>query len=264
LTAESSGERSARSAAARGTPGVALVTGGTGGIGTEVCKRLSNDGNRVVATYIPAEEELAREWREARRDEGYDLEIVACDVTSFESCAAMARHVGHRMGPVTVLVNAAGITRDKTLAKMDPGQWHAVLATNLHGVFNVTRNVIEGMRERRFGRIISISSVNGETGQFGQTNYAAAKAGILGFTRALAREVAQRGITVNAVAPGYVDTAMVHAMPEHALAEVMSQIPVGRLARAEEIARVVAFLAHEESGYITGATLDVNGGIYMA
>jgi acetoacetyl-CoA reductase len=241
----------------------ALVTGGTGGIGTAICQRLAADGQRVVATYLPAEAERARCWQDERRAEGYAVALAACDVASFESCARMARAVASRVGPVDVLVNCAGITRDKTLAKMEPGQWQAVLATNLDGAFNVTRQFVGGMAERGFGRVISISSVNGQRGQFGQTNYAAAKAGLFGFTRALAREVAGHGVTVNTVSPGYVHTGMVEAIPAEIRERIIRQIPVGRLARPPEVARAVAFLAAEEAGYITGSDIAVNGGLFM-
>jgi acetoacetyl-CoA reductase len=242
---------------------IALVTGGTGGIGTAICTRLAADGHRVVATYPPAEAERARCWQLERRAEGYELALAECDVASFASCARMAGAVAAAVGPVDVLVNCAGITRDKTLAKMEPGQWRAVLATNLDGAFNVTRQFVGGMAERGFGRVISIASVNGQRGQFGQTNYAAAKAGLFGFTRALAREVAGQGVTVNTVSPGYVQTGMVEAIPAEIRERIVRQIPVGRLARPPEVARAVAFLAAEEAGYITGANIAVNGGLFL-
>jgi acetoacetyl-CoA reductase len=245
------------------TSRAALVTGGIGGIGTEVCRRLAAAGHRVVATHIPAERELAAAWQRERCAEGREIQLAECDVASFENCIRMAAEVRQRVGAVEILVNCAGITRDKTLAKMDPTQWHAVLDTNLNGVFNVTRQFIEGMAERGFGRIVSISSVNGQKGQFGQTNYSASKAGLYGFTRALAREVAERGITVNTVSPGYVDTRMVAAMRADVREAIIRQIPVGRLAQPDEIARAVLFLVAEESGYITGVDLPVNGGLFM-
>jgi acetoacetyl-CoA reductase len=248
---------------APGRPRNALVTGGIGGIGTAVCKRLAAAGHRVVATHVAPEREAAVAWQRERCAEGQDIAVVECDVASFEHCVRMAEEVRARVGVVEVLVNCAGITRDKTLAKMDPTQWRAVLDTNLNGVFNVTRQFIDGMVERGFGRIVSISSVNGQKGQFGQTNYSASKAGLYGFTRALAREVAGNGITVNTVSPGYVDTNMVAAVPAEIREAIIQKIPVGRLAQANEIAWAVAFLVAEESGYITGANLPVNGGLFM-
>jgi acetoacetyl-CoA reductase len=242
---------------------VALVTGGIGGIGTEICRRLADAGHRVVATHVTAERELAATWQRERCAEGREIELVECDVAAFEDCVRMAAEVRARVGVVEILVNCAGITRDKTLVKMDPTHWRAVLDTNLSGAFNVTRQFIDGMAERGFGRIVSISSVNGQKGQFGQTNYSASKAGLFGFTRALAREVAGNGITVNTVSPGYVDTSMVAAVPAEIRAAIISKIPVGRLAQAHEIAWAVAFLVAEESGYITGANLPVNGGLFM-
>ena len=242
---------------------LALVTGGTGGIGTEICRQLASVGHRVVATYLAWEWELAQAWRRERGAEGLDIGLVECDVASFESCVTMARLVQTELGAVEILVNCAGITRDKTLAKMEPAQWDAVLDTNLNGAFNVTRQLINGMIERRFGRIVCISSVNGQKGQFGQTNYSAAKAGLYGFTRALAREAAAEGITVNTVSPGYVDTSMVGAMKQEVREAIVKQIPVGRLAEPREIAWAVGFLVAEESGYITGADLPVNGGLFM-
>jgi acetoacetyl-CoA reductase len=242
---------------------LALVTGGTGGIGTEICRQLAASGHRVVTTYLAAEEELARAWLDERRAEGQQPDAVECDVASFESCARMAEQVRARLGTVEILVNSAGITRDKTLVKMEPAQWAAVLDTNLNGAFNVTRQLIDGMIEHRFGRIVCISSVNGQRGQFGQTNYSAAKAGLFGFVRALALEVAGDGVTVNTVSPGYVDTSMVGAIPKDIREAIVGRIPVGRLAHPSEIARAVCFLVAEDSGYITGANLAVNGGLYM-
>lgn len=242
---------------------VALVTGGIGGIGTEVCKRLAGQGRRVVAGYLPSQEQAARAWQGQRRQEGFDITIVAGDVSCFDSSSEMVRQVHERLGSIDILVNCAGITRDKTLRNMEPQQWQAVLSTNLDSVFNVTRQVLDGMIERGFGRIVSISSVNGQKGQFGQTNYSAAKAGVHGFTMALAQEVADKGITVNTVSPGYVATDMTQAIPEDIRHAIVSQIPMKRMAQACEVAHVVAFLSADETAYITGANLPVNGGLYM-
>jgi len=243
--------------------GLAIVTGGIGGIGTEICKRLATDGNRVIATYIAVETEKAVQWQKDLEREGYDTEVFECDVSSFESCRAFSRQIEKKYGPVDILVNAAGITRDSMLKKMDPAKWHAVLDTNLDSVFNVTRNFINGMIKNKYGRIINISSVNGQKGQFGQTNYSTAKAGMIGFTRSLALELADKGITVNSVCPGYVHTSMVAAIREDILESIIEQIPMGRLASVTEIADAVAFLAAKESAYITGTELAVNGGLWL-
>jgi acetoacetyl-CoA reductase len=217
----------------------------------------------VVATYLAREREQAEAWQRQRLAECYSIDLVECDVASFDDCVRMAEEVRARAGVVEILVNCAGITRDRTLAKMEPAQWHAVLDTNLDGAFNVTRQFIEGMVERGFGRIVSISSVNGQKGQFGQTNYSSAKAGLFGFSMALAQEVARKGITVNTVSPGYVNTAMVEAVPADIRQAIVAKVPVGRLADPREIAWAVGFLVAEESGYITGANLPVNGGLYL-
>ncbi|MGQ0657350.1 MAG: acetoacetyl-CoA reductase [Chromatiales bacterium] len=243
---------------------VAVVTGGCGGIGTEICRRLASSGVQVIATYIAQESEYARQWQCDRRVEGQEILIAECDVTDFDSCTRMAKEIETRFGGVDILVNCAGITRDNTLRKMDEAHWHAVLDTNLDSVFNVTKQFIDGMSNRRFGRIINISSVNGQKGQFGQTNYSAAKAGMTGFTRSLARELADQGITVNTVSPGYVNTRMAMAVPEEVRKGIIDKIPVGRFAEPSEVAHAVAFLAAEESGYITGSDLSVNGGLFMS
>jgi acetoacetyl-CoA reductase len=243
---------------------VALVTGGVGGIGTAVCRRLASDGHKVVANYaIPGSE--AR-WREAMASAGLaegDAALAFGDVTDFEAMERMARSIAEEHGTVEILVNCAGITRDSTFRKMTLDQWRSVLATNLDSAFNVTRHVIDGMVERGWGRIVNISSVNATRGQFGQTNYASAKAGLLGFTKSLAQEVVRKGVTVNAVSPGYVQTDMVMAIREDVRQKIVSEIPAGRLARPEEIADAVAFLASDQAAYITGANLSVNGGLHM-
>ncbi|MFI4937589.1 MAG: acetoacetyl-CoA reductase [Candidatus Berkiellales bacterium] len=243
---------------------IALVTGGTGGIGTAICRRLKDDGVRVIAGYSHGgDNTYALAWQAEQRQQDYPFEIIYGDVTNFESCAAMIKEVESKYGPVDILVNNAGITRDATLRKMDPDQWNTVMRVNLDSVFNVTRQVVNGMMDRGFGRIINISSINGEKGQFGQTNYSAAKAGMHGFTKALAQEVASKGITVNTISPGYVATEMVKKVSSSILEKIIAQIPVGRLAEPSEVARVVAFLSADEAGYITGANIAVNGGQHM-
>lgn len=243
---------------------LALVTGGVGGIGTAVCKRLAADGHFVVANYaIPGTE--AR-WQQAMAAAGLNGSRTALafgDVTDYHAMGEMVRKIEAEHGPVQILVNCAGITRDATFRKMSPEQWRAVLATNLDSVFNVTRHVIDGMIERGWGRIINISSVNAVRGQFGQTNYAAAKAGILGFTKSLAQEVVKKGVTVNAISPGYVQTDMVMAIREDVRQKIVAEIPAGRLAMPEEVADAVAFLASDKASYITGTNLSVNGGLHM-
>jgi len=244
---------------------VALVTGGTGTIGGEICRHLARQGNRVAATCLPTEEETAKAktWEAERTAEGFEVTVVACDLTDFDATAVAIREVERRFGPVDILVNAAGITRDAPLRKMSPQHWREVVQANLDSVFNTTRNVIEGMLDRGYGRIINISSVNGQKGQFGQANYAATKAGIHGFTMSVAQEGARKGVTVNTVSPGYIESPMVMAVPDEVRAKIVAQIPVARLGKPEEVARLVAFLAAEESGYITGADLSINGGLHM-
>ncbi|HXZ48305.1 MAG TPA: acetoacetyl-CoA reductase [Usitatibacter sp.] len=243
---------------------VALVTGGVGGIGTAVCKRLAADGHFVVANYaIPGSETRWREAMAAAGLNGARTALAYGDVTDFEAMGRMVREIADEHGPVEILVNCAGITRDSTFRKMTPDQWRAVLATNLDSVFNVTRHVIDGMVEHGWGRIVNISSVNAVRGQFGQTNYAAAKAGILGFTKSLAQEVVKKGVTVNAISPGYVQTDMVMAIREDVRQKIVSEIPAGRLAMPEEVADAVAFLVSEKAAYITGTNLSVNGGLHM-
>ena len=243
---------------------VVLVTGGVGGIGTAICKRLAAEGHLVVANYaIPGTEVR---WQQAMAAAGVDAKSSALafgDVTDFEAMATMVRTIEAAHGGVDILVNCAGITRDSTFRKMTPEQWHAVISTNLDSVFNVTRHVIDGMVERGWGRVVNISSVNAVRGQFGQTNYAAAKAGILGFTKSLAQEVVKKGVTVNAISPGYVETDMVAAIRPDVREKIVAEIPAGRLAMPAEIANAVAFLASDGAAYITGTNLSVNGGLHM-
>ena len=240
---------------------VAFVTGGTGGIGTAICKKLADMGHRVATNY--RNEEKAKAWQAQMKADGYDIALVKGDVTSPDEAQAMVAEVEKTLGPVEILVNNAGITRDGTFHKMTAQQWNDVINTNLNSVFNVTRPVIEGMRERKWGRIIQISSINGLKGQYGQANYAAAKAGMHGFTISLARENAKLGITVNTVSPGYVATDMVMAVPEEVRAKIAADIPTGRLGKPEEIAYAVAFLVDEQAAWITGSNLDINGGHHM-
>ena len=238
---------------------IALVTGGTRGIGRAISIALNDAGFKVAANYGGNDEAA-----EAFKNET-GIPVDKFDVGDFDACQDGIATIEANLGPIDVLVNNAGITRDKPLHKMDPEHWEAVITTNLSSVFNTARNVIDGMRERGFGRIISISSINGQKGQFGQSNYAAAKAGLIGFTKAVALETAAKGITVNAVAPGYIATEMVMAVPEEVLNnKILPLIPVGRLGEPEEIGRCVVFLASDEAGFITGSTLTANGGQYMA
>jgi len=243
------------------TSRVALVTGGTGGIGTAICKKLADMGHKVATNY--RNEEKARAWQAQMKADGYDFALVKGDVTSPDEAQAMVKEVEQTLGPVEILVNNAGITRDGTFHKMSAAQWADVINTNLNSVFNVTRPVIEGMRDRKWGRVIQISSINGLKGQYGQANYAAAKAGMHGFTISLARENAKLGITVNTVSPGYVATDMVMAVPEEVRAKIAADIPTGRLGKPEEIAYAVAFLVDEQAAWITGSNLDINGGHHM-
>ncbi len=240
---------------------VALVTGGTGGIGTAICRRLADEGHKVATNYRNADK--ARTWQDKMKADGYDITLVQGDVGAPEAGEALVREVEEKLGPVDILVNNAGITRDSTFHKMTPQQWSEVINTNLNSVYNMTRPVIEGMRERRWGRVVQISSINGQKGQYGQANYAAAKAGMHGFTISLAQENARFGITVNTVSPGYIGTDMVMAVPEEVRNKIVAQIPTGRLGMPEEIAYAVAFFIPEQAAWITGANLSANGGQYM-
>lgn len=240
---------------------IALVTGGMGGIGTAICKALAQAGHIVITTYSRPGKETA--WLADMKEQGFDVHAYQCDVTDFDACSALIAKIQTEVGPVDVLVNNAGITRDGVLRKMDKASWDAVMSTNLDSVFNMTRPLIEGMCERGFGRIISISSINGQKGQLGQTNYSAAKAGMHGFSMALAQEVARKGVTVNTVSPGYIGTDMVMAVPAEVREKIVAQIPLGRLGKPEEIAGLVAYLASDLAGFMTGADLAMNGGQHM-
>lgn len=240
---------------------VALVTGGTGGIGTSIVKRLAEMGHKVATNY--RDETKAHAWQAQMQAAGIEVTMAQGDVSSPEDAERMVRAIERELGPVDILVNNAGITRDATFHKMTAQQWNEVICTNLNSVFNVTRPVIVGMRDRKWGRIIQISSINGQKGQYGQANYAAAKAGMHGFTISLAQENAKLGITVNTVSPGYIATDMVMAVPEDVRAKIVAQIPTGRLGKPEEIAYAVGFFIPDEASWITGANLSANGGQYM-
>ena len=236
---------------------VAVVTGGTRGIGAAISVALKKAGYRVAANY-GGNDEVAKKFTAETGIPAYKF-----DVSDFKQCEAAVKQIVAEIGPVDILVNNAGITRDSTLHRMTFEQWNAVIQTNLASCFNLCRCVIDGMRDRSFGRIVNIGSINGQAGQYGQVNYAAAKSGIHGFTKALAQEGAAKGITVNAIAPGYIDTDMVRAVPEDVLKKIVARIPVGRLGRADEIARGVLFLVADDGGFITGSTLSINGGQHM-
>lgn len=240
---------------------VALVTGGTGGIGSAICVKLAQAGCKVVSTYL--DEAQAKEWQAKMSAAGHDMALVKCDVSNFDDCRAMGEQLAADFGGVDVLVNNAGITQDGTFRKMGPEQWNVVLNVNLVSVFNVTKQFIDGMLNKGWGRVINISSINGQKGQFGQSNYAAAKAGMHGFTMSLAQETAKKGLTVNSISPGYIGTEMVMAIPEDVRNQIVAQIPVGRLGKPEEIAALVAFLASEDGAFITGANIAANGGQHM-
>jgi acetoacetyl-CoA reductase len=245
------------------TQRIALVTGAMGGLGTAICQELAKAGHKVVAAYYPAGDDKDQ-WLREQAAAGYNNFIpVAGDVSDLASVQAMVAEAEQKAGgPIDILVNNAGITRDKMFAKMELDQWNAVIGTNLTSLFNVTKQVSAKMAERGWGRIINISSVNGVKGQAGQANYSAAKAGVIGFTKALAQELAAKGVTVNAIAPGYVATKMVTAIREDILKSIVDSVPAKRLAKPEEIGFAVAFLANELSGFTTGATLNINGGLY--
>jgi len=245
------------------TKKVALVTGAMGGLGTAICQALAKEGYQVAANCLPNFPSAA-EWLAAQKALGFDFFMAEADVTDEAGCVAMAAAVTQALGPIDVLVNNAGITRDKFFPKMDRAMWDAVISTNLTSLFNVTHAISPGMAERGFGRIINISSVNGVKGQAGQANYSAAKAGCLGFTKALAQELVTKGVTVNAIAPGYIGTDMVMAIREDVRETIRMSVPMQRFGKPEEIGGLVVYLASDLAGYMTGATLNINGGLHMA
>ena len=241
---------------------IALVTGGLGGIGTAICQSLAQDGHRVIANYIVPDSQIP--WLQTMQSAGFsDVGVAFGDVGDFDAMATMIKQIETDIGPIDILVNCAGITRDSQFRKMSKQQWDAVINVNLNSAFNVTRHVIDGMIECGWGRVINISSVNGQKGQFGQTNYSAAKAGLHGFTKALAQEVIRYGVTVNSVSPGYVGTELVMAIREDVRDKIIDQIPAGRLALPEEIGAMVSYLASDKAAFITGANMAVNGGQHM-
>jgi acetoacetyl-CoA reductase len=242
---------------------IALITGGMGGLGEAICIKMAALGYQVVTTYSPGNTK-AGEWLAQMEQQGYKFRAYPCDVADFDSAKECVAKITAELGPVDVLVNNAGITRDMTFKKMDKVNWGAVMKTNLDSVFNMTKQVADGMVDRTWGRIINISSVNGQKGAFGQTNYSAAKAGMHGFTKALALEVARKGVTVNTISPGYIGTKMVMAIPSDVLeSKIIPQIPMGRLGKPEEVAGLVAYLASDEAAFLTGANIAINGGQHM-
>ena len=250
-------------AGANGKGRVVLVTGGMGGLGETISTKMADAGYRVVVTYSPGNTSTTSGSPNMKAN-GYDITAVACDVADIDSCTRAVAEVHAKVGAVDILVNNAGITRDMTFKKMDKVNWDAVMRTNLDSLFNMTKQVVDAMVERNWGRVINVSSVNGSKGAFGQTNYSAAKAGVHGFTKALALEVAKKGVTVNTISPGYIGTKMVTAIPEEILdTKILPQIPVGRLGKPEEVAGLIIYLASEEAAFVTGANIAINGGQHM-
>jgi acetoacetyl-CoA reductase len=244
-------------------PRVALITGGMGGLGETISKKMAFAGYRVAVTYSPSNK-TADKWIAEMKGEGYEFKAYPCDVADFDSCQACVSRVEKDFGPVDILVNNAGITRDMTFKKMGKADWDVVLRTNLDSVFNMTKQVCDGMVDRGWGRVINVSSVNGSKGAFGQTNYSAAKAGMHGFTKSLALEVAKKGVTVNTISPGYIGTKMVTAIPKEILdSKILPQIPVGRLGKPDEVAGLIIYLCSEEAAFVNGANIAINGGQHM-
>ena len=242
---------------------VALITGGMGGLGETIATKMVDAGYTVVVTYSPGNTKH-KEWVADMKKNGYDILAVQCDVADIDSCTRAVAEIQGKVGAIDILVNNAGITRDMTFKKMDKVNWDAVMRTNLDSLFNMTKQVADGMVERNWGRVINVSSVNGSKGAFGQTNYSAAKAGVHGFTKALALEVARKGVTVNTISPGYIGTKMVMAIPQEVLdSKIIPQIPMGRLGKPDEVAGLVAYLASEEAAFLTGANIAINGGQHM-
>ena len=245
------------------TKRIVLVTGGMGGLGESICTKMAEQGYTVVTTYSPSNR-TAKDWLAGMKSRGYDFQAFPADVGDYDSCAACVASVQSKVGAIDVLVNNAGITRDMTFKKMTKADWDIVLRTNLDSVFNMTKQVLDGMTDRGWGRIINVASVNGQKGAFGQTNYSAAKAGMHGFTKALALETARKGVTVNTISPGYIGTKMVTAIPKEILdSKILPQIPLGRLGQPEEVAGLIIYLASDEAAFVTGANISINGGQHM-
>ncbi len=242
---------------------VAVVTGGVGGIGTEICRFLARGGYKVAATCIASEVAGADAWKAQFSKDGLEVDVFELEITDFDDCVKVTAQIEEKMGPISCLVNNAGITKDGTMKKMSKDMWDAVININLTGAFNMTKQVFTKMTEQKFGRIINISSLNGRKGQFGQANYSAAKAGIHGFTMAIAQEGARKGVTVNTVSPGYINTNMMKAIPEDILNKIIAQIPIGRLGEPEEIGQLVAYIASDAAAFMTGANVDMNGGQFI-
>jgi acetoacetyl-CoA reductase len=242
---------------------IAVVTGGMGGLGETISTKMADAGYRVVVTYSPANTKY-KSWLEDMKGRGYSFSAYPVDVADYESCARQCATIQRDAGPIDILVNNAGITRDMTFKKMTKADWDAVMRTNLDSCFNMTKQVMDGMLERAWGRVINVSSVNGQKGAFGQTNYSAAKAGIHGFTKALALEVARKGVTVNTISPGYIGTKMVTSIPKEILdSKILPQIPIGRLGKPDEVAGLIIYLCSEEAAFVTGANISINGGQHM-
>ena len=242
---------------------LAVVTGGMGGLGETISTKMSDAGYRVAVTYSPSNTKF-KAWLEEMKSRGYKFSAYPVDVADYDDCAAKCAQIEKDSGPVDILVNNAGITRDMTFKKMNKGDWDAVMRTNLDSCFNMTKQVMDGMVDRAWGRVINVSSVNGQKGAFGQTNYSAAKAGIHGFTKALALEVAKKGVTINTISPGYIGTKMVAAIPKEILdSKILPQIPVGRLGKPDEVAGLIIYLCSEEAAFVTGANISINGGQHM-
>ena len=242
---------------------IAVVTGGMGGLGETISTKMADAGFRVVVTYSPSNTKF-RSWLEEMKGRGYSFAAYPVDVVDFDDCARKCSQIQGECGPIDILVNNAGITRDMTFKKMTKPDWDAVMRTNLDSCFNMTKQVMDGMVERTWGRVINVSSVNGQKGAFGQTNYSAAKAGIHGFTKALALEVARKGVTVNTISPGYIGTKMVTAIPKEILdSKILPQIPIGRLGKPDEVAGLIIYLCSEEAAFVTGANISINGGQHM-